>query len=104
MIGTSSVGTPFTRFGSVSGSTSGSSLSSQSSNDSVESEFTKLANMSPTERIRESILKSLGLTDDQLNALPPQQRDAIEKKISDLVKQATGGNQGNTGQNLDISA
>ena len=59
--------------------------------DAVVSEFTDLANKSPAERIRDSILKSLGITEDELASMPPEQREAIEKQIADeLKRQLTG--------------
>ncbi|RDJ14376.1 hypothetical protein [Rhizobium grahamii] len=59
--------------------------------DAVVSEFTDLANKTPAERIRDSILKSLGITEDELASMPPEQREAIEKQIADeLKRQLTG--------------
>lgn len=54
--------------------------------DAVVSEFTDLANMTPAERIRAQILERLGLTEDDLKAMPPEERGAIEKQISDELK------------------
>ncbi|EJL55848.1 hypothetical protein PMI09_02014 [Rhizobium sp. CF122] len=59
--------------------------------EAVASEFTDLANMTPAERIRAQILERLGLTEDDLKAMPPEEREAIEKQISDeLKRQLTG--------------
>jgi len=59
--------------------------------DAVVSEFTDLAGKTPAERIRDSILKSLGITEDELASMPPEQREAIEKQIADeLKRQLTG--------------
>ncbi|MBZ9792871.1 hypothetical protein K9B32_22630 [Rhizobium sp. 3T7] len=59
--------------------------------DAVVSEFTDLANQTPAERIRAQILERLGLTEDDLKAMPSEEREAIEKQISDeLKRQLTG--------------
>ncbi len=59
--------------------------------DAVVSEFTELANQTPAERIRDQILQRLGLTEDDLKAMPPEQREAVEKQIADeLKRQLTG--------------
>ncbi|MDP9808835.1 hypothetical protein J2W42_001677 [Rhizobium tibeticum] len=59
--------------------------------DAVVSEFTDLANKTPAERIRDQILQRLGLTEDDLKAMPPEEREAIEKQIADeLKRQLTG--------------
>ncbi|MEK1872119.1 MAG: hypothetical protein AAAC50_06805 [Rhizobium altiplani] len=59
--------------------------------DAVVSEFTDLADQTPAERIRDQVLQRLGLTEDDLKAMPPEQREAIEKQIADeLKRQLTG--------------
>ncbi|CAN7209916.1 hypothetical protein [Rhizobium sp. LjRoot258] len=59
--------------------------------DAVVSEFTDLANMTPAERIRAQILERLGISEDDLAAMPPEEREAIEKQIADeLKRQLTG--------------
>ena len=62
--------------------------------DSVVSEFTELANQTPAERIRDQILQRLGLTEDDLKAMPPEQREAVEKQIADELKRQLTGEDG----------
>jgi hypothetical protein len=49
-------------------------------------EFKDYMAMSPAEKMRYSIMNDLGITQEQLDAMPPEQRAAIEKKIADLMK------------------
>ncbi|OZY58566.1 hypothetical protein CJF39_15740 [Pseudomonas lundensis] len=39
------------------------------------------------QRIREQFLKEMGLTEDDVKAMPPEKQQAINDKISDLLKQ-----------------
>lgn len=50
-------------------------------------EFKKYMEMTPAEKMRDSILKELGLTEDELKALPPEQQAAIEEKIVQRIKE-----------------
>lgn len=43
--------------------------------------------MTPAQRMREELLKKLGLTEDELASKSPQEREGIETKLRDLVKQ-----------------
>ncbi|WP_245306793.1 MULTISPECIES: hypothetical protein [unclassified Rhizobium] len=64
---------------------------SKARHDAVISEFTDLVNQTPAERMRSQILERLGLTEDDLKAMPPEEREAIEKQIADeLKRQLTG--------------
>jgi len=53
-------------------------------------EFKKLAEMSPAERIRYNFLKSKGLDEQALQAMPPEQRQSIEKEIAQAIKTQLG--------------
>jgi hypothetical protein len=55
---------------------------------SVEDKFLAYAKMSPADRMRASILSSMGLTEDQLKNMSPEQQKVVEQKIEHLVKQA----------------
>ena len=39
------------------------------------------------QRIREQLLKEMGLTEDDVKAMPPEKQQAINDKISDLMQQ-----------------
>lgn len=94
--------------GPAAGSGSGAKASSSASaaqGNSVVQDFLNYAKESPAERLRASILKSMGLTEQQLDQMPPAQRQAVEKKIEDIIKQKLqqdGG--GNPGQLVNVSA
>jgi hypothetical protein len=81
---------------------SGSAAASQ--DNSVVQDFLNYAKESPAERLRASILKSMGLTEQQLDQMPPAQRQAVEKKIEDIIKQKLQQNGGQPGQLVNASA
>ena len=54
--------------------TTGSNSAAVSQDNSVVQDFLNYAKESPAERLRDSILKSMGLTQDQLDKMPPAQR------------------------------
>jgi TPP-dependent pyruvate/acetoin dehydrogenase alpha subunit len=60
--------------------------------------------MDPMERLRANILKSMGLTEDDLKNMSPEQKKAVEDKIAQLIKEQLEKNQGKTGQVVDVSA
>ncbi|KRB50432.1 hypothetical protein ASE04_16205 [Rhizobium sp. Root708] len=69
----------------------GTEDASKARHDAVISEFTELADKTPAERIRDSVLKSLGITEDELASMPPEERAAVDKQIADeLKRQLTG--------------
>ncbi|WP_338828085.1 hypothetical protein [Bradyrhizobium sp. 27S5] len=78
---------------------SGSSL-----DDSVEQKFLKFAQMSPMDRMRANILKSMGMSEEDLKNMTPDQRAAVEQKIKELIEQSFQKNAGKAGQAIDISA
>jgi hypothetical protein len=57
-----------------------------SSNNAV-AEFLAYAHETPAQQMRDSILHQLGLTEDDLKAMSPQDRAKVEEKIKDLVRQ-----------------
>ena len=75
-----------------------------SKGDDVVQQFMDYAKMSPMERLRASILKSLGLTEDDLKKMTPAQQKAVEQKIEQLIKEDMQKNAGKTGQVVDVSA
>ncbi|MGV8242225.1 hypothetical protein ACV331_37120, partial [Pseudomonas aeruginosa] len=46
-------------------------------------EFKEYMQKSPAERMREQVLKSLGLTEEELDAMPPEKREQVEKGIGE---------------------
>lgn len=51
---------------------------------------------SPAERMREAILKRLGLTEADLAAMPPEKRTAVENEIAREIKEFMLGQQSST--------
>lgn len=52
-----------------------------------ETEFLEYAQKSPAERIRDAILKEMGLTEEQLDGMGAEQREAMEKAIAEKLKE-----------------
>ncbi|MES2728939.1 MAG: hypothetical protein V4621_02420 [Pseudomonadota bacterium] len=50
--------------------------------------FLKFQAMSPGEKMRAAILGRMGLTEEQLASMPPEDRAKIEKQIEDEIKEA----------------
>lgn len=75
-----------------------------SQDDNVEQKFLDYARMSPAERLRANILKSMHLTEDELKAMPPEKQKAVEEKIEQLIKQQLDKNGNTPGQVVDLSA
>jgi hypothetical protein len=74
------------------------------SGDNVVQQFMDYAKMSPMERMRANILKSMGLTEDDLKKMSPEQQKAVEQKIEQIIKQELQKNAGQTGQLVNVSA
>ena len=53
----------------------------------AEEKFLDYAQKSPAERMRDDILKSLGLTEDDLAHMSPEARAAVEDKIKHIVEE-----------------
>ncbi|MFI8479090.1 hypothetical protein ACIGCM_00760 [Pseudomonas sp. NPDC078700] len=73
--------------------------SSSGSGSAALDEFKKYMDMTPAEKMRDSILKELGLTEEELDAMPPEQQTAVEEKIVQRIKERSevaisGGNDG----------
>ena len=65
-----------------------------SSTDTVEQKFLKYAQMSPMDRLRANILKSMGMSEQDLKNMTPEQRAAVEQKIKVLIEQSFQKNSG----------
>ncbi|WJN59875.1 hypothetical protein [Pseudomonas sp. SO81] len=49
--------------------------------------FREYMAMTPAEKMRDAILKELGLTEEEIDALPPERQEAIEKQIAERMQQ-----------------
>jgi len=58
----------------------------------------------PAERMREALLKKLGVSEEELAAMPPQQRKAFEDKLGALVKEELAKSEQSKGGRIDTSA
>ena len=58
--------------------------------DGLLSDFMELSKMSPIERLRKELLEAMGLTEESLAQLPPDQRKAIEEELRRAIKERLG--------------
>lgn len=73
------------------------------SGDDVVQQFMDYMDMSTAEKLRDSMLKELGLTEEELEAMPPEQQKAVEEQLADLIKQRSElqASEGMNGQESD---
>jgi hypothetical protein len=67
-------------------------VDSSAATGSATDEFQKYMQMTPAEKIRYNMLQEMGLTEDSVKALPPQEQQKIETAIADRIKQELGAN------------
>ena len=83
----------------------GSKSAEQIAAKSPAEDFLEYARMTPAERIRASILDEMGITEEELEQMGPEERKAIEKVIAERTKekveQAT---EKRTGMLIDVQA
>jgi hypothetical protein len=65
---------------------------------SAEEKFLAFAKKTPAEKMRDALLSQLGLTEEKLQALPLEERQKVEKKITEMVKEAAEKQATKTGQ------
>ena len=58
-----------------------------SSELSAKDEFLKYQAMTPAQKMRAMMLAKLGLTEEQVKAMTPEDRKKVEDKIKDMIKQ-----------------
>jgi len=75
-----------------------------SAKDTVVQDFLKYAKMNPFERMRGSILKSMGLSEESLASMSPEQRAAVEEKIRQAIEEALRKQGAEPGGVVDVSA
>ncbi len=66
--------------------------------------FKKFQSMTPGEKIRDSILKKMGMTEEDLAQMPPEKRAAIEKQIEDEIKKSLEGGLADKGVVVNLEA
>ena len=62
----------------------------------MEAAFLEEAHKTPAQRIRDAILTKLGITEQQLAAMDPAERQAIEKQIAKEIAEQVKANAGKT--------
>ena len=77
------------RVGLQSGDASGSSLAgkAESSSNRARDAFHEYMAMSDAEKMRDAILKEMGLTEEEVDAMSPEQQEAIEKQIAERMQE-----------------
>jgi hypothetical protein len=55
--------------------------------DTAVQDFRAYARMTPAEKMRASILGSMGLTEGDLKAMDPKEREKVEAKIKEAIRQ-----------------
>jgi hypothetical protein len=58
----------------------------------------------PAERMREALLKKLGVSEEELAAMPPEQRKGFEEKLGQLVQEEMQKAEQTKGARIDTSA
>ncbi|MGZ3274372.1 MAG: hypothetical protein ACXU82_07155 [Caulobacteraceae bacterium] len=83
-----------------------SDASRNSGMDDAVSEFLDYAKKTPAQRMRDAVLKSMGLTEDDLKAMSPEKRKAVEETIRQKIKDAAeqAAKKGKTGLVADVTA
>jgi len=74
---------------------------------SAKEEFLKFQAMTPAQKMRAMMLAKLGVTEEQLKAMSPEDRKKIEDKLKDMVKQQVQNDpdkKAKTGQITDVLA
>lgn len=70
------------------GKTSSTAAATKQVEQTAEEKFLDYAKKSPAEKIRDALLKSIGVTEEQFAQMSPEQRKEVEQKISDKIKEA----------------
>lgn len=77
------------------------SAKAKAENETARQYLVDYLNRSPMEHMREAILKELGLTEDELNALPPEKRMAMEDEIGRRMREKILGKKDESGEVKD---
>jgi hypothetical protein len=91
--------------GAYSGMTA--STSSPIGETSAKDEFLKYQAMTPAQKMRAMILAKLGVTEEQVKAMSPEDRAKIEQKLKEMIKQQVQNDpdkKDKTGQIADVLA
>ena len=67
-------------------------------------ELDEYVKMTPEQRMRADLLKKLGLTEEELAAMSPEERQAAESKIAEMTKELLQHTSERKGSIIDTSA
>lgn len=70
-------------------------------------EFLEYQNMTPAQKMRAAMLAKLGVTEEQLKAMSPEDRQKVEQQMKDMIKEQVMGDEKNkekTGSIVDFKA
>jgi hypothetical protein len=101
-IGSSAVSPP-----SAAGAVSRAGAGAPADPTSPREAFEKFQAMTPAQKMRAMMLAKLGLTEEQVKAMSPEKRKAVEDKIKDMIKQQVQNDptfKKNTGVLADVRA
>lgn len=70
------------------GKTSSTAAATKQVGPTAEEKFLDYAKKSPAEKIRDALLKSIGVTEQEFAQMSPEQRKEVEQKIADKIKEA----------------
>ena len=83
----------------------GFTLDKADASKTVEADFLKEAQKTPAQRIQEAMLKKLGISPEEFEAMDPDQKAAITDAIKEeLMQQIKTGSASETGNYTDITA
>lgn len=85
----------------ASAAATGTSLAGAAAKPDAKSEFLKWAHMTPAERMRANLLSSMGLTEDDVAAMSPEDRKKVEDKLRELIEAKVKQSAEKTGQLVD---
>lgn len=58
----------------------------KAANDAAREEFFEYMRMTPAQRMREAILREMGLSEEALESLPPEEREKVEAEIAERIR------------------
>ncbi|MEC5385457.1 hypothetical protein VVD49_06955 [Uliginosibacterium sp. H3] len=71
----------------LTGSTARKTSKTEDANAAAVKELRDYLNKTPEQRMREAILKEMGLTEEDVAKMPPEERTAVEAAIADKVRE-----------------
>lgn len=82
----------------------GGMFSSAPTQSSAAQEFQDYAKLTPAQKMRASILKSMGLKEEDLAGMDSAKRQQVEDKIKEMIKARLEQNADKKGQLVDVKA